>query len=142
MIRETDCFYCTKDSQLQSRMIEIKSLQASTVYLNRDQAHKGRCIVAFHEHVTELFHLSKQDLHSFMEDISTVGKAIDAAFQPDKINYAIYGDLVSHLHFHLVPKYKEGKNWGEAFDNSPSTSPSPLSEKEYQEIIKTIEMNL
>jgi diadenosine tetraphosphate (Ap4A) HIT family hydrolase len=36
-------------------------------------------------------------------------------FSPDKINYAIFGDLYPHLHMHLVPKYKGGPEWGGPF---------------------------
>ena len=28
-------------------------------------------------------------------------------FHPDKVNYGAYGDTGHHLHFHLVPKYKD-----------------------------------
>ena len=40
-----DCFYCENGEKLNSLMIEVCKLDYSTVYLNRDQKHKGRCIV-------------------------------------------------------------------------------------------------
>ncbi|MEH7436829.1 HIT family protein [Neobacillus drentensis] len=117
----TDCFYCKKDEQLTNLMIEICKMPSSILYLNRDQTHKGRCIIAFHSHKRELFELSEIELTSFMKDVSIAAEAIQKVFQADKINYAIYGDLVSHLHFHLVPKYKGKTEWGEAFVNSPES---------------------
>lgn len=33
-------------------------------------------------------------------------------FNPDKVNYGAYGDTGHHLYFHLVPKYKDGYEWG------------------------------
>ncbi|WP_413306610.1 HIT family protein [Bacillus sp. 1P10SD] len=116
---KTGCFYCDKDEQLTNLMIEISKLPSSILYLNRDQTHKGRCIIAFHSHKRELFELSEVELTAFMKDVSIAAEAIQRAFKADKINYAIYGDLVSHLHFHLVPKYEGGPEWGEAFVNSP-----------------------
>lgn len=135
------CFYCEKNSILQGLMIEIEELQSSTFYLNRDQTHPGRSILAFHSHKKELFQLSADELHCFMEDVAKAAKAIQAAFQPQKINYAIYGDIVSHLHFHLVPKYKNGPDWGEAFVNTPAQK-KELSESEYHELIDQIKAQL
>lgn len=116
-----DCFYCTKGDTLAKLMIPICQLSVSTLYLNRDQTYKGRCIVAYDDHYTELFQLTPEKLSQYMNDVSIAAKAIHSTCNADKINYAVFGDLVSHLHFHLVPKYQEGKSWGEAFVNSPAT---------------------
>lgn len=40
-------------------------------------------------------------------------------FNPDKVNYVAYGDTGHHLHFHLVPKYKDGYEWGSVFAKNP-----------------------
>lgn len=118
-------------------MIKIADLNCSTLYLNRDQTHKGRCIVSLNEHKEELFDIDQKKLSCFVEDVARVASIIKTAFSPDKINYAIYGDLVSHIHFHIVPKYKIGPNWGEAFENDPEEK-LYLSDIEYEEIIKKI----
>ncbi|WP_163538180.1 HIT family protein [Gracilibacillus sp. YIM 98692] len=131
MNKQHDCFYCIKNQQLHDLMIEVYSNDISTLYLNKDQTHKGRCIVALNEHKNELFELSDDELKQFMKSISNAARAIKEIFHADKINYAIYGDLVSHLHFHLVPKYKGKKEWGEAFINSPE-----FKVKEKEEIMK------
>lgn len=55
-------------------------------------------------------------------------------FHPDKVNYGAYGDTVHHLHFHLVPKYKDGYEWGGVFAMNPSVK--TLSEEVYQEIVE------
>ena len=49
-------------------------------------------------------------------------------FNPDKVNYGAYGDTGHHLHFHLVPKYKDGyeKRYGLVrvdFDNDNKRIP-------------------
>lgn len=136
-----DCFYCKKDDQLKSLMIEICNLPSSIFYLNRDQTHKGRCIVAFQSHKRELFELTEHERASFMGDVAIAADAIQKACHPDKINYAIFGDLVSHLHFHLVPKYKGEHEWGDAFVNNPD-SKVELTDHEYDELIKAINNQL
>ncbi|WP_332695575.1 HIT family protein [Halalkalibacter lacteus] len=122
-------------------MIEVVELKTSTLYLNKDQTHLGRCILAFHTHKKELFQLSNIELHSFMEELSKVAKALQEAFNPQKINYAIYGDLVSHLHFHIVPKYENGRDWGEAFVNAPIQKKFVI-ESEYHQLIEKIKVQL
>lgn len=138
---KNDCFYCRKDQTLRSLMIEIAKLDVSTLYLNMDQTHKGRCIIAFDQHVMELYQLNKHDLHLFIGDISHVAKVLAQVFHPDKINYAIYGDIVSHLHVHIVPKSKQSSEWGEAFINSPD-SKHYLDKDAYDEIISVIKEKL
>lgn len=140
-MHDLECFYCTKNQDLQNLMIEIAKLKVSTLYLNKDQTHRGRCIIALDKHVTELFHLSKIELHQFMDDVSRAAEIIQTTFKPNKINYAIYGDLVSHLHFHLVPKYEGSLEWGEAFNNSPRTK-QILEDTDYRVIVSALQTNL
>jgi diadenosine tetraphosphate (Ap4A) HIT family hydrolase len=139
--KEQNCFYCSKDEQLQELMIFIDSLQVSNLYLSRDQAHRGRCIIALHEHEKELFHLETKMLHQFTEDVANAAEAITKVVGANKVNYAIYGDLVSHLHFHLVPKFEDGLSWGKAFENSPPKK-SLLQESDYQTMIAQLKKQL
>ncbi len=140
-MEKRECFYCVQDKEMHSLMIEIAQLRTSTLYLNRDQTHRGRCIIAFNKHIEELYHLSEDQRRQFMEDVAEAAQIINTTFKPDKINYAIYGDLVSHLHFHLVPKYKGAPEWGEAFINSPACRRT-LTDSEYERILIDIKANL
>ena len=56
---------------------------------------------------------------AYMEDINHVAEAIHKAFHPQKVNYGAYGDTGHHLHFHLVPKYKDEYEWGGVFAMNP-----------------------
>lgn len=119
----------------------IADLATSTFYLNKDQTHKGRSILAFNDHKRELFELSLIERERFMEDLAKAAKALQNTFYPSKLNYAIYGDLVSHLHFHIVPKYEDGEEWGGAFVNAPQNK-KRLSEAEYDQRIQEIQNQL
>lgn len=128
-----DCFYCTKDQRLQNLMIPLAELTWSDVYLFRDQKHYGRCVVALKEHKTELFQLTEEQRNGFFVETAAVAEAIARFTKADKINYAIYGDLVSHFHVHLVPKQKDGLQWGGPFtDTLPKVH---LSDDEYRNAI-------
>ncbi len=134
------CFYCDNGEKLKSLMIEFLETKYTRVFLNRDQKHIGRCVVEFKEHKTEYFELTEEERVDFFDTVSRISKAIYNAFKADKINYATFGDLVPHVHMHIVPKYKDGLQWGSPFDDS--VEKKILSDDEYKEIIEKIKAEL
>jgi diadenosine tetraphosphate (Ap4A) HIT family hydrolase len=34
-----------------------------------------------------------------------LGAAVERAFKPLKLNYASFGNVVEHLHWHVIPRY-------------------------------------
>ena len=135
------CFYCEKDERLSDLMVKVAELETSILYLNKDQTHTGRSIVAFNSHKKELFELSADELRQFSKDVANAAQALQQAFAPHKINYAIYGDHVSHLHVHLVPKYDTDEDWGSAFVHAPLTIKT-LEAEGYQRSVDQIHRHL
>ncbi|MFD0676921.1 MULTISPECIES: HIT family protein [unclassified Paenibacillus] len=136
-----DCIYCAQDERQEKIMIEIGRLRVSTLFLFREQTYRGRCIVALNDHQTEFFHLSQDKQDAYMRDVAQVAKAIEQAFSPDKINYGAFGDTMPHVHFHIVPKYKDGAAWGKMFEMSPADN-KQLTDAEYEEVISKIKQHL
>jgi diadenosine tetraphosphate (Ap4A) HIT family hydrolase len=132
--------YCTKNENLHNIMIEICKLEKSTLYLFKEQSYKGRCLVSYDGHINELFELDDKDLEVYMKDIKRSASAIQKTFSPHKINYGAYSDKMPHLHFHLVPKYKDGYSWGGTFEMNPQKV--YLSDEEYLNLIVSIKQNL
>ena len=120
--------------------IYICDLSVSSLVLFKEQSHLGRCIVAYKDHVSEIVNISDDERNAFFADVNRAAKAIHAAFSPDKVNYGAYGDTGCHLHVHLVPKYKDGFEWGGVFEMNPKKK--FLSEQEYADIIAKIKANL
>lgn len=138
---DNDCFYCVKDNRLTDIMIKICDLEASTLYLFKEQTYRGRCLVAFKEHKSELFHLTDEERNAFMKDVARVAAAMDKAFSPAKINYGAYADKMTHLHYHIVPKYEGGPSFGSTFEMMPEPKVL-LSDAEYAELIEKVKSNL
>ena len=136
MEKALDCLYCQRSELQKSLMIEICDLSASTLFLFREQSHPGRCVVAYKDHVKELFELSASDRNAFMKDVCKVAAAMQKAFSPAKINYGAYSDKLPHLHFHLVPKYEGGMSYGGTFEMNPQQT--YLTDSEYAETIEKI----
>ena len=137
---DMNCAYCAEGALVDAFGIKIGELQASKVYLFKEQSHKGRCIVASKFHVSELISLSEADRNAFMADVCKVANAIHALFKPAKVNYGAYGDTGCHLHFHLVPKYTDGFEWGGTFEMNPKRT--TLKDEEYASLVASLKAEL
>lgn len=135
-MRDENCAYCMEGELVDKFGIKICELETSKVYLFREQSHKGRVIVAHKKHVGDMTELSDEERDAYFADIARVSKALQKVFNPDKINYGAYGDTGHHLHFHLVPKYKDEYEWGGVFAMNPGEK--HLTGEEYSELVKVI----
>lgn len=135
-----NCLYCNKNQTMHDLMIEVCKLNVSTVFLFREQTYKGRCIVAYKEHSTELYDLQGEELLAFMEDVNKVARALKDLFAPAKINYGAYSDKLPHLHIHLAPKYENKADFGSTFVMNPQKV--YLSDEEYMEMLVAIKSKL
>lgn len=136
----SECLYCQNNDTLHSLMIKICDLEVSQLFLFKEQSYHGRCNVVYKDHTIEFHELSDENRNAFMRDVAKVGKAIAAAFNPTKINYGAYADTLSHLHMHIVPKYKDGYGFGGVFEMNPQKT--KLTDAEYAELIDKIKANL
>ena len=119
-----ECPMCNRwsdDSDL--RIIPLKH---SFVTLNRDQFFPGYVLLFTREHVTELFHLKPRMRGELMEEVSRVAQALQTVFQPDKINYELLGNMVAHMHWHLVPRFATDPLW-----------PRPIWSQAHEELLLT-----
>jgi diadenosine tetraphosphate (Ap4A) HIT family hydrolase len=108
----SECLYCQNNETLHNLMIKICDLEVSQLFLFKEQSYIGRCNVVYKDHGIEFYELSDDQRNAFMRDVATTAKAISKAFIPDKVNYGAYADTISHLHMHVVPKYKNGYGFG------------------------------
>jgi len=136
MEKDKNCAYCMEGELVSKFAIKICDLETSKLYLFKEQSHEGRVVIAHKTHIGDMTELSESDRNNYFADIAKVSKVLQSAFHPDKINYGAYGDTGHHLHFHLVPKYKDGAEWGGVFAMNPDHT--YLTEEKYQEIIDKI----
>ncbi|MFA6755608.1 MAG: HIT family protein [Bacilli bacterium] len=138
-MKKDNCPYCYKGESLAKFGYLAFETEYSFVIVFKDQSHKGRMVVAYKkDHVGELKDLSIEERNGFMNDVVNVAKAIDKAYHPDRINYGAYGDTLGHLHFHLVPKYKDGFEWNGTFAMNTGNL---VSEEECKKVAKKIKDN-
>ena len=82
----------------------VAELEASRIFLNEDQFFPGYVLLVLRRHVTELYDLSVAERATLMEEVSRVAQALARVFRPVKMNYELLGNLVPHIHWHLVPR--------------------------------------
>ena len=135
----TDCPMCRRwDDDCDLRVVE---LEHSFVVLNRDQYFPGYTLLFTRQHVTELFHLDRDVRSGLMEEVSRAAGALFTLFRPDKINYELLGNMVPHIHWHLVPRHASEPLWPRPIWSEPHDE-LLLSSEEYQERIRLIRQAL
>lgn len=103
------CPMCTKWED--DPEMRITELECCRVMLSRDQFFPGYTFVFTKDHVTELFHLDKQLRTVMLEEVSVVAQTLYNLFKPDKINYELIGNMVPHIHWHVVPRFCGDPLW-------------------------------
>jgi len=76
------------------------------VVLVDDAHYPGFCRVIWNEHVKEMTDLPHPDRAMLMDAVWRVEEAVREAMRPDKINLASLGNMVPHLHWHVIPRYE------------------------------------
>ena len=135
-----ECLYCQNNDTLHNLMIEVAKLSVSRMFIFKEQTYHGRCLVAYDKHVDDLNQLSDEDRNAFMSDVAKVTRAMQKVFNPDKINYGAYSDTLEHLHFHLIPKYVGGPDFGGVFQMNPKQV--YLTDEEYAKMAEDLKKAL
>jgi diadenosine tetraphosphate (Ap4A) HIT family hydrolase len=86
--------------------VAVAELPFSEVRLEPRSLLPGYCIVIWkHGHVAEVTELDETAATGYWRDVITVAGAIEATFNPMKLNLLTLGNWVPHLHTHVVPRY-------------------------------------
>ncbi|CAG9174919.1 HIT family protein [Cupriavidus respiraculi] len=74
----------------------------------------GFCRVVWQDHVAEQTDLAEADQAWLMRLVAAVERAVRATMAPDKVNLAAFGNMVPHLHWHIIPRYRWDTHFPEA----------------------------
>jgi len=117
--------------------LRIAEFDHCYVQLNRDQFFPGYTLVFSKEHVTELFHLDPATRAPLLEEVNRVAAALHQAYAPTKMNYELLGNMVPHMHWHLVPRFTDDPLWPRPIWSEPHQEKT-LSAQGYRETIARI----
>ncbi|MBC7963557.1 MAG: HIT family protein [Steroidobacteraceae bacterium] len=130
-----DCPMCQRwDADADLRIVEMTH---SYALLNRDQFFPGYTLLLTKKHATELFHLDRLVRSELMEEVSRVAQALYRTYSPAKINYELLGNMVPHIHWHIVPRFASEPLWPRPIWAEPHNE-LILAPDEYQQRITAI----
>ncbi len=91
----------------------IAQLEISSLYLAKNQTYRGQCVLIFDpRHAARPDQLLATEWACFCADLFAAQGALMRALRPDHINLESLGNVVPHLHFHVVPRYLGDARWG------------------------------
>jgi diadenosine tetraphosphate (Ap4A) HIT family hydrolase len=76
-----------------------------------DPDYPGFCRVVLNRHVAEMSDLAQHEQSRLMEVVFAVESAIREVLTPDKVNLASLGNVVPHLHWHIIPRYTSDRHF-------------------------------
>ena len=79
-------------------------------YLHDDQFFGGWTVLVLNRHVTELYELGRDERAALMDAVSEVARALAAVYGAVKMNYALLGNQLPHIHWHLIPRTADDPN--------------------------------
>lgn len=106
------CPFCAPREADDGFNIHIADLSVSSLYLDRNQVHTGYSVLIFKKrHVTGIEQLTDTEYDAFARDLKHAARAIAAAVPHDHMNYATLGNVIPHLHYHLIPRRQDEPRW-------------------------------
>jgi len=90
-----------------------------------DADYPGFCRVILNAHVREMTDLPAADRRRLMDVVFAVEAVVRSVFDPVKINLASLGNLVPHLHWHVIPRFADDRHFPDAIWAPPRREAAP-----------------
>lgn len=137
------CPLCQPRPDDSAQWIKVRKLSVSTLYLDRNQTYRGHCQLVYDTaHVAGIEKLPAAEFSLLMGDLHRAAAAICRAVRPDHMNYASLGNVVPHVHWHLVPRYQTDPRWGSPIYKTEASDMvvTRLSESEYGSLVHDLNL--
>lgn len=85
----------------------------------------GYCRVIWGAHVPEMSDLDLHDRRHLMAVVFATEAALRALAAPDKVNLASLGNQVPHLHWHVIPRWRDDRTFPGAIWAAPAREAVP-----------------
>jgi diadenosine tetraphosphate (Ap4A) HIT family hydrolase len=97
------------------------------IVLVGDAHYPGFCRVIWNSHVREVTDLPEQDRALLMNAVWQVEQAVREVMRPDKVNLASLGNMVAHVHWHIIPRYRDDTHFPQPIWAEVQRMPVPAS---------------
>lgn len=104
-----DCVLCHP----QKENVVWKNKELRVIQVD-DPLFPGYFRVIWNKHIAEMSDLTDDELQLLEKVLLTVEKVVREQMQPDKINWAQFGNMVPHLHWHIIARYRDDSHFPES----------------------------
>ena len=112
------------------------------VVLIYDDNYPGFCRVIWQDHVKEVTDLPELDRMLLMDVLWQVELVVREVMQPEKINLASFGNMVPHLHWHVIPRYSDDVHFPQPVWGQPQHAPQPAALKVRRESLDALRVKM
>ena len=84
------------------------------VVLIGDADHPAYCRVILNAHRKDMTDLKEAERVRLMKTVFVVERVLRDLLAPDKINLASFGNMVPHLHWHIIPRFADDPHFPNA----------------------------
>jgi diadenosine tetraphosphate (Ap4A) HIT family hydrolase len=122
----TNCVLCKDDLKPDEGHVIWRG-DDCRVILVHDSDLPGFCRVIWNRHVAEMTDLTQGERDHMMTLVFAVEEAIRHVLHPDKVNVAALGNMVPHIHWHVIPRFKDdvffpGSAWSKKTQETPAAT--------------------
>jgi diadenosine tetraphosphate (Ap4A) HIT family hydrolase len=113
------------------------------VVLADEPDYPGFLRVILHAHVKEMTDLPAADQQALIRVVFAAEAALREVMAPDKVNLASLGNVVPHLHWHVIPRFADDPHfpnpvWSARQRNTPHAAPGNLDARLAAEISRQL----
>jgi len=112
-----------------------------------DPDYPGFCRVILARHVKEMTDLSATQRARLMQVVFATETALRELARPDKMNLASLGNVVPHLHWHVIPRYRDDRHfprpvWAEPARSRIATDAARASAPDHRALAAILQREL
>ena len=102
----TNCVLCKDELKPEEGQLIWRGDDCRVILVN-DPDLPGFCRVIWNRHVAEMTDLSYGEREHIMTLVFAVEEAVRHLMHPDKVNIATLGNMVPHIHWHVIPRFRD-----------------------------------
>jgi len=105
----SECPLCARIEALRSGAdpFLVREFAHSILVVGEHQFYRGYCVLLLKRHAREPHEMPERARAGMYRELARAARAVEGAFRPWKMNYTCLGNVVPHVHWHLIPRYED-----------------------------------
>ncbi|WP_114637183.1 HIT family protein [Polynucleobacter necessarius] len=121
----TNCVLCKEELTPEEGQLIWRGDDCRVILVN-DPDLPGFCRVIWNRHIAEMTDLTYSEREHLMALVFAVEEAVRHVMHPHKVNIAALGNMVPHIHWHVIPRFKDdaffsGSIWSTRSQQTPAS---------------------